>query len=328
MRFRRPLTALVVFSLWTFPLVASAHHVSEKDLRDVFYTFDDPEPLEPHGRIRPFLNPYLHGVDPNLRCVGDAVGTWAGWVVSYGDGGVEPADYPNREEAMAFINSVEESYSLDVHSDGDPVELKTMRSGVRWSESEEGDSLLRFNQGVPVIDGALLPEGHHTLHWAGTNSQGPFENEGTPIWIADCERETNPTANADDVVVEISPIDVSGYFVEIYLDQPYEQFIGVDGFVDTVILGDVENGDELVFRIEPILCDEGDTYGDASCSPTGDVWYSDPSLNADGLKQSLHIQDGDQTWMFFNDNGYDPASDDPFEPNFIDAIFTISPATP
>jgi hypothetical protein len=326
MRFTRPFLVLSVVVLSLVPQMAGAHHVSETDLLRVFHAGADSEPLEPHGRILPWANQLTDGGDPNLRCVGDAVGSWAGSLVTYGDG----LDFADRSGAIRYLNSIEQTYALDVYSDGDPVELKTKRSGVTWGESLSGDPAVWYRQGIPVFDGNLLPEGFHTLHWQANDDDGILFDNEAPIWMADCERESNLVANADVIEVEISTIDVSGYYNLIYLGAPGDdEFIGVDGSGDSKAIA-VGTGTELIFRIDVWACNEGEDWGHSSCGFTGDSYYSGPaSNNADGQKYSLHIADGSRTWVFFNDNPIDPnGADEPWEPNYIDAIFTVNPASP
>jgi hypothetical protein len=157
----------------------------------------------------------------------------------------------------------------------------------------------------------------------------PAESE-VPIWVTDCERESNLIADADDITVEISTINRSGSSNLIYLGRPSEVFIGVDGSGESVTIEGVGTGTALIFRIDVWECADGDVWSDTSCTDTGDSYYSGPrSNNDDTQKYALHISAGPATWVLFNDNPIDPdGADEPGEPNYIDAIFTVGPASP
>lgn len=180
-----------------------------------------------------------------------------------------------------------------------------------------------------LIDTAPQPEGLYTFHWTATSQNG-FEAESeAQFWIADCERESNLVADADDITVQISTIDVSGLSNLIYLDRPTDVLIGVDGSGKSVTIEDVGNGTTLIFRIDVWACADG-VWPDTSCTDTGNSYYSGPgSNNDDGQKYALHIPDGRATWVLFNDDAIDPdGADQPGEPNYIDAIFAVGPASP
>jgi hypothetical protein len=215
--------------------------------------------------------------------------------------------------------------------DSEPLEPHSLI--LQWVNhvDDGGDPNLRcVGDAVLDSDNAPLPEGLYILHWTATGQDGLEAESEAPIWITDCEQESNLIADADDITVEISTIDKSGFSNLIYLDRPTEVFIGVDGSGESVTIEGVGTGNALIFRIDVWECADGGVWSDTSCRDTGNSYYSGPrSNNDDAQKYALHISAGPATWVLFNDNPIDPdGADEPGEPNYIDAIFTVGPASP
>jgi hypothetical protein len=329
MRRRLAFVFVLVLAASLLPMVGAADHVTKGDLRAAFNAdaagahvwFDlgvqRPTPavtagFDPHGRVLPFTNED----DPDLFCKGDPVGSWVSWRASW-----DPRENGARNETVEFLDSIVETYALDVYGDGGPVPLPVERTHVRgWSPTDSHEKQVWFSQGVPVIDSDLLPLGRHVLLWT---ADGVFNGSPVPvpIFVAQCPQTGKLYADAENVTVEVSDLNPSGFINKIWLVQPYVQFIGDDGSGVQIDLLGVGAGTELVFEIAVFACP------DPSCD-TGTRYQSGPpSNNPDGLQHALLVEDGPKTWVFFED--IDGASwEAPHEPNYIDAIFTVEPATP
>lgn len=309
----RVVLVLVAASLLAMPISAGAHDVDEELLIGAFNGQRFDEDLE-HHRLKPFRT-----FTRFLACEGDLIGSWAYIESSFGRDG----DFDSRKEMRAFFNRIEHTYELDVNGDGDPVPLVVEQTPLSGPPHQ-----IRTSAGVPVIDNALLPLGFHRLYWDILLDGELLQANATRFGIVDCDRETHLVADANDVGVTVWPSQPSEYFSLIFLDQPYDQFIGVDTSNADVTLADVGVGTDLVFRIEVWECADGTDWGDPSCADTGRVFYSGPAAgNTDGQNHALHVQDDSTTFVHFNESELEPGYE-PIGTDYTGAVFQVHNASP